>query len=102
MYRVGNIVQGMSGICNDEKSLCVVMAILGCILFRPTPATVAVRSVNATHYRVCADAGAVVKHITGKRMRFTVPEDASYTYIRMEAFGLGAAQAWPQPFFLLK
>lgn len=38
----------------------------------------------------------------GKTLSFTVPDDAGYTYIRIECAGFGDRKAWSQPFFITR
>ena len=63
--------------------------------------TVAVKAANAQSFRVYTDKGRVLARFEGPEMSYTVPDKLKdCTYVRVECFGMGDAQAWLQPMFL--
>ena len=60
--------------------------------------TVSVKAANAQSFRVCADAGRVLARFQGSDMQYSaIPDMKGVTYIRIECYGAGDAQAWLQP-----
>lgn len=62
--------------------------------------TVHVAARNAQRLVVVCDYGKRLAHADGTELTFHVPEDAKYTYVRVECFGPGESMAWTQPFFV--
>jgi hypothetical protein len=63
--------------------------------------TVTVKAANAQSFRVYANAGRMLARIAGGEMKFTVVDgQEDCTYIRIECYGEGEAQAWLQPMLL--
>jgi len=63
--------------------------------------TVTVKAANAQSFRVHTDFGRTLARIEGSEMKFTaVPDPKKCTYIRVECFGAGEAEAWLQPMFV--
>lgn len=65
-------------------------------------ATVKVTAPNAKRLVVNGDWGKRLKQADATEIAYSVEENAPYTYIRVEAYGEGEAQAWTQPFFIRK
>lgn len=55
---------------------------------------------NADHIAIYSDYACRRARAYASEIEFTVPSDASYSYIRVECSGPSAARAWTQPFFL--
>jgi hypothetical protein len=63
--------------------------------------TVTVKAANAQSFRVHSNLGRTLARIQGSEMKFTaVPDAKNCTYLRVECFGAGEAQAWLQPMFV--
>ncbi len=62
--------------------------------------TVAVRTKDASRICVFSDNGYRRAMADDRAITFTIPEDAPYTYVRVECLGAGGLKAWTQPFFI--
>ncbi|MFP4598236.1 MAG: CehA/McbA family metallohydrolase [Persicimonas sp.] len=61
-----------------------------------------VETADAQRIAVIADSGRRVHEVDAAQMRFSIPADADWQYLRVECFGPAEARAWTQPFFLRK
>ncbi|MCW8133420.1 MAG: CehA/McbA family metallohydrolase [Planctomycetota bacterium] len=62
--------------------------------------TIHVATTNAQRIVVHSTSGKRETHVDAKEITFHVPEEAKYSYVRVECWGPGDAMAWTQPFFL--
>ncbi|MBI3830292.1 MAG: CehA/McbA family metallohydrolase [Planctomycetes bacterium] len=62
--------------------------------------TIHVETSNAQRIVVHSTSGKRETHVDAKEITFHVPEEAKYSYVRVECWGPGEAMAWTQPFFL--
>jgi len=63
-------------------------------------AWVAVETEDASRISVFSDFGYRRAMADSPRIEFQVPDDASYTYVRVECSGCGDRKAWTQPLFI--
>lgn len=62
--------------------------------------TIHVATTNAQRIVVHSTSGKRETHVDSREITFHVPEEAKYSYVRVECWGPGEAMAWTQPFFL--
>ena len=62
--------------------------------------TVHVAAPNAQRIVIVTDYGKRMAHVDAPEITFHVPDDAKYTYVRVECYGPGESMAWTQPFFV--
>lgn len=58
-----------------------------------------VETANAERIAVLADGGRRVHQVDAPTMCFVIPDDARWSYLRVECFGAVEARAWTQPFW---
>jgi len=64
--------------------------------------TIEVVAPGASRVLAVADFGKRVGEADGATIRFERPADDSLSYVRIECHGAGEAQAWTQPFFVMR
>ncbi len=61
---------------------------------------IVVETRNAQRMYLCTAYSRVPEVVEGPMLRWVVPEDFRFDYVRVECWGSGDAMAWTQPFFL--
>ena len=61
--------------------------------------TIVMETTNAEEIQMICDGGRQIARVSGLSASFTVPQSVEH-YVRFEAYGLGSAMAWTQPFFM--
>ncbi|MCZ7646374.1 MAG: CehA/McbA family metallohydrolase [Planctomycetota bacterium] len=64
--------------------------------------TIHIAAPNASRIVVSVDHGKRIAHADSTDLTFHVPDDAPYTYVRLECYGAGEAMAWTQPIYVKK
>ncbi len=60
--------------------------------------TISIESNDTQCFRVIRDHGMIVATVEGQELKFTVPDMAPLSYVRVECYGAGTRMAWTQPF----
>lgn len=61
---------------------------------------ITVETKNAQQMHVCTAYSRTPEIVEGPALRWSVPEDFRFDYVRVECLGPGGAMAWTQPFFV--